>query len=408
MGITFTDGQKEAIDRLLFWYKIENEQVFTLFGYAGTGKTTIIRYIIDELGLSIGDSCKFIAYTGKAAIVMTRKGTPATTIHKLIYDTVSMRVSEKDKEGNPVLDSNGNPKFKDIFSFQKKLALPPNIKLLILDEASMITQQIWDDLKSFGIKIIVLGDPGQLPPPKGGEGPMQKLQPDYFLTEVMRQAQDNPVIYLSMLIREGKYIEPKRYGKRCIVLPQDEITDKMFNLSDIIIVGKNETRKEINNYVRNEILGIKKDIPVKGDKLICRNNRWDLNLDEYSLVNGMAGYLMDDIKATDMDLNKAFALINFRPDFLNENMYFQNLKMDLTAFRDLRYKRNDKDKKEITTFEFAYAITEYLSQGDSWKKVLYYQEFYGSKTLRMQRAYTAITRTEDLLIWGVPAYKRYY
>lgn len=97
MTITLSESQRAAITTIKDWYedRSKQQQVCRVFGYAGTGKSTIVRYAIEELGLSpaasgskIGDVL-YAAFTGKAALVMTRKGTPASTIHSLIY-----RVSE--------------------------------------------------------------------------------------------------------------------------------------------------------------------------------------------------------------------------------------------------------------------------------------------------------------------------
>ena len=99
---TPSDLQAKAIREIKDWFlrRTAKPQVFRVFGYAGTGKTTLTRHAIEELGLdtmtrsgdgvvSGSDGVLYAAFTGKAALVMTRKGTPASTIHSLIY-----RVSE--------------------------------------------------------------------------------------------------------------------------------------------------------------------------------------------------------------------------------------------------------------------------------------------------------------------------
>ena len=88
-----SETQATAIAQVVDWFenRTKDQQVFRVFGYAGTGKTTITRSAIAELGLDGG--VLYAAFTGKAALVMTRKGTPAQTIHSLIY-----RVSEATPE----------------------------------------------------------------------------------------------------------------------------------------------------------------------------------------------------------------------------------------------------------------------------------------------------------------------
>ena len=101
MSFTPSPQQAEAIRAIVYWFehRTAEQQVFRLFGYAGSGKSTVITHAIQALGISTtspddaaepgGRRVMFGAFTGKAALVMTRKGTPASTIHSMIY-----RVSE--------------------------------------------------------------------------------------------------------------------------------------------------------------------------------------------------------------------------------------------------------------------------------------------------------------------------
>src|SRR5258705_13775597 len=101
MTITLSDSQRGAITTIKDWFenRTKEQQVCRVFGYAGAGKSTIVKYAIDELGLTTPEAGSkagevlYAAFTGKAALVMTRKGTPASTIHSLIY-----RVSEATPE----------------------------------------------------------------------------------------------------------------------------------------------------------------------------------------------------------------------------------------------------------------------------------------------------------------------
>ena len=92
-----TDDQTSAIRATVNWYKNRRkvQQVFQINGLAGTGKTSIIPYIIDDLGLD-PDDVVFGTYTGKAALVLRKKGIPCRTIHSLIYELV------KTEKGTPV------------------------------------------------------------------------------------------------------------------------------------------------------------------------------------------------------------------------------------------------------------------------------------------------------------------
>ena len=154
MGIEFTKCQANAIPMIEKWYKsVDSKQVFRVFGYAGVGKSFLVNYVIDQLGIDKTNDVKYATYTGKAALVLRKKLLPATTIHKLIYTPV--------EEEELIVMDDGSTKLKRKTKFVKKLALDDNIKLIVIDECSMVSQKIWDDLLSYDIPIIVLGDSGR-------------------------------------------------------------------------------------------------------------------------------------------------------------------------------------------------------------------------------------------------------
>jgi exodeoxyribonuclease-5 len=172
--------QDAALAAVARWLKAGEPRVFRLFGYAGTGKTTLARHIAE----SAGGDVAFAAFTGKAAHVMRGKGCKgATTIHSLIYRT------RGEDENGPTFTLNDD-------SAAGKSAL------IVIDECSMVDEEIGRDLLSFGKPVLVLGDPAQLPPIAGG-GFFTSAEPDVMLTEVHRQAFDDPIIRMSMIVREG-------------------------------------------------------------------------------------------------------------------------------------------------------------------------------------------------------------
>src|SRR5580658_9811302 len=210
--------QEAALKAVGLWLKRGEAQVLRLFGYAGTGKTTLARTIAEG---SDGDVV-FGAFTGKAALVLRSKGcSNARTIHSLIY-----RARDTDTE-EPTFELN-----------DESPAAKAN--LIIIDECSMVDADLGRDLLSFGKPVLVLGDPAQLPPVKGGgyftEGP-----PDVMLTEVHRQAVDNPIIKMSMLVREGGRPSPGAYGESLVVDRRD-IDSGTVTAADQLLVGLNRTR----------------------------------------------------------------------------------------------------------------------------------------------------------------------
>src|SRR3954465_4161661 len=247
----FTPHQDAALTAAANWLKGARGRasIFRLFGYAGTGKTTLVRHIAE----GVDGKVLFAAFTGKAACVMRSKGChSASTIHSLIY-----RARESGEETPSFELWNDAPASK--------------AKLIIIDECSMVDAELARDLMSFGVPLLVLGDPAQLPPISGG-GFFTDAEPDAMLTEVHRQAQDNPIIRLSMQVREGRRLEPGEYGLTSVVT-KDAFDPQRALETDQILVGRNNTRRAYNARLR-ERKGFTDPLPLSGDKLVClRNNR---------------------------------------------------------------------------------------------------------------------------------------
>src|SRR6516225_1111855 len=144
-------------------------------------------------------------------------------------------------------------------------------RLIVIDECSMVDAELARDLMSFGVPLLVLGDPAQLPPIQGG-GFFTDAEPDAMLTEVHRQAQDDPIVRLSMAIRAGSPLQQGRYGATEVVR-RDALDPARVLGADQILVGRNATRRAYNARLR-ERRGFVDALPMAGDKLVClRNNR---------------------------------------------------------------------------------------------------------------------------------------
>src|SRR3954466_1889635 len=186
----FSPEQDAALKSVSEWLKAKpgsgnTPPLFRLFGYAGTGKTTLAKHIAEN----VDDKVLFAAFTGKAALVMRSKGChSASTIHSLIYRT---------------LESGA-----EIPSFELWDDAPASkAKLIFIDECSMVDAELGRDLMSFGVPVLLLGDPAQLPPIQGG-GFFTHAAPHAMLPEVHRQAQDDPMVRRSMQVREGERLTP--------------------------------------------------------------------------------------------------------------------------------------------------------------------------------------------------------
>ncbi len=344
--IALSSLQQQALEKILHWYYKTNDQFFVLAGYAGSGKSTLSREIARNI-----TNCAFAAYTGKAAHVLRTKGAGnACTIHGLLYEYTG-----KDEDGNPLFD------LKDVTSKG----------LVIIDEYSMLDKSMIEDILSKCKKVLFIGDPAQLPPirEKG-----QVLKPDMFLEEIHRQAADNPIIKWAHEIRNGNVpVKPMQDGT-FIVMRKEDADEAFFDTVEQVIVGRNDTKRNIDNAMR-EFYGFSKksDFPVRGDKMMCKKNNHKENL--YN------GYMF--ILSQDTQRRNGSYLIN-----VNGREYTawdgDILGKDPKAYN--HYSRQER-------FEYAYAITCHKSQGSEFNSVAICNEAWGLD--RINWLYTAVTRAKD-------------
>lgn len=359
-----TREQQIAIDMIKEWYLKGTSQTFALSGYAGTGKSTVISMLAYEL--NIESKVVYATLTGKAAVVLNTKGVKAVTIHKLIYDVD--RSSSK-------------------LSFLKKDDLEISCNLIVIDEFSMVNKQICLDLLSFGIKVLMVGDPGQLPPFGQEVGILSS--PDFMLKQIVRQAKDSPIIQLSHMILNGFDLKTGSIGKKVLIVNRESIPDKCYLSADQILVGTNTRRDEVNRYVRS-LLGKKDRYPETEEKLICVKNNWNVLVDEIPMINGTLGY------AVESKFNGEFIRIKFRPDFTGESVI---LRADKAYFEGRKSKVKDKDD-QFDKLEFGYAITVHKAQGSEFDNVLLIADLM-HKEIRRRWLYTAVTRAKKGIIIGI-------
>lgn len=420
-GFVPSPEQATAIRSFIEWFKhgTHEQPVFKVFGFAGTGKTTCLKYAITELGLSSDGAMPevlYAAFTGKAALVMTRAGTPAQTIHSLIYRVSEASEAEIDRlkkeieELEATIKAMGDGPEKNFeiarhgkMTLRLKGAYKPgfllnedsilrNASLLVVDEVSMVDKDMAEDLLSFGVPILVLGDPGQLPPIKG-EGFFVVGQPDVMLTQVHRQAEGSPIIRLATMAREGRTIPYGNYGGGVAKGHFVNVTSDHLFRADQVICGKNATRLMLNNSMRRHA-GYDGFIPAgPQEKVIMLRNRNDLGV-----VNGQF-LTFDNIESFDDK-------IYFMADVTTEDghkiegrqriytgHFEDHIKLDKNREAN-DYKTLKRLKPMHTTF--GYSITGHKSQGSQYEKVIVVDDGFGyTEEVRRQWLYTVFTRARS-------------
>ena len=414
MKTELTRDQENAKNLIAEWFTNTQDQVFVLSGYAGTGKTFLIDYIVrNVLMLKIGAEAVFVSPTGKAAANLVRNGTVAGTVHSLIY--------MRDDEDFDV-DENGEIIQKEELSFIKREKIDEKIRLIIIDEASMINETVLNDLLSFHVKCLFCGDGAQLPPVNGVCTLLQR--PHYTMTEIVRQAADNPIIQVATMAREGKTIPYGNYGDKVCVVRKNALSQaerkRLFLKADQIICGRNNTRLSLNKEVR-KYKGIADEeiLPTEEEKVICTLNDWEKPLDkskQFYLVNGIIG--------TARDIKMGFdnlATMEFQADFLDVGV---KVPFDTGIFEDGKYRHLYSERaatlsdgtvvheanfsllhklrvvseEPICRFEFAYAITCHKAQGSEFDFVIVFDESWAFGEEKNRWLYTAITRAKEKLL----------
>ena len=385
--IIFDEERLALLDKLYNWWKerpadkdTAAPHVFVYSGKAGTGKTTIIKYFIKKIGLTINEYIA-VALSGKASTVLSSHDLPSSTIHSLIYDVVTDVVY--DENGMPIMKDDGTPVKRMVFS--KKDKIPESIKLIIVDELSMVNDEIMEDLLSYGVPIIGMGDLNQLPPIFGISSWM--LKPDHVLQKIMRQEENNPIIYMANCILEGKPLTYGDYGKSR-VLKKIEMDVNLLTDYDIILCANNKSRDIINNYIRKFLLNLPSPYPIIGDKMICRNNDRGITAQNYYLTNGTLGRIEFD--GNESKNSNSRLVLNLIPDFAN--ICFRDIEIDLKYLYSDFETRKHYGLSKYAKFEYGYAITVHLSQGSQYNRVLYIDEPFGGINFRKALRYTAITR----------------
>ena len=299
-----TNQQNKVFEQIKAFLN-SDASVFILRGYAGTGKTTMVKVIADYIEQT--RQLAMMAPTGRAARVLAMKtGHTATTIHKAIYSKAHV----EPKKVKNIAES----EFKFVFSINNS-ENGGNI-VAIVDEASMVcsrkiehelfmfgTDNLMEDLltfvrPNFGGKVIFVGDPAQLPPV--GESVSNALRAEYFkekglkvieaeLTEVLRQKDDSVILKNAMMIRDllkkdkRNQLVFEEQKDDVETVPSEQFLDKYLNYrkesgkhDSVIICYSNKSANRYNRDIRKSLYG--GDVPLQeNDILLITQNNYRLD-----------------------------------------------------------------------------------------------------------------------------------
>jgi len=403
--------QDEALVDVARWLADGDQQVFHIFGFAGTGKTTLARHFAE----GVSGHVMYGSFTGKAAYVLRQKGCAnATTIHSMIYHVKDKaranlknmeaqltelrmellgELSIEDRADSDTVECvvEGHRRVVEIRAMieaeranlsRPMFTLNPDSEvrdasLLVLDEVSMLDGTIGADVLSFGTKVLVLGDPAQLPPVAGTGFFTHEVTPEVMLTDIHRQAAENPIIAMATLVRQEQALSLGSYGES-LVVERADMDPSLAQEADQLLVGRNKTRHSYNQRMR-ELLGFTDPLPMTGDKLVCLRNNHELGL-----LNG-AIWMVEE--AGQIDDDRVF--ISIVPETEGEVLevqahahHFQGRGDDLPWW----------DRQDAEEFDYGNALTVHKAQGSQWDRVVLFDESWCFRKDRWKWLYTGLTR----------------
>ena len=371
-----SDDQKNALVSIRKWWNHRTTRYFAVGGVAGSGKTTLISRLAEELKLP-ESNVLYCAFTGKAALVMRRKGIEADTIHHGIYDAVKTI-------------ENG----KISYEFVLRSLLSRSYRLIVIDESSMIGDKLWADILSFGIPVIIFGDHQQLPPVEGKLNLMEN--PDFKMEKVLRQLEDSPILRLASMAINGETIKFGEFGSGVIKKRAVDLVDNDFDVFSQVVVGKNINRIFINRAIR-DIRGYSNDLHCDERLVVTANNA------RHTVFNGQIIYLIRDGK-----VRKDHYVINFIDEYEKLDAIHGALAEPRTCKAVIGVSREHQLEKRYAGcihIDYGYAITVHRAQGSSWENVMVYDDGFGRWSggdIYRRWLYTAITRAERQLTIAVP------
>jgi len=409
--------QRRAIEALVGFY-FSDKMEFRLGGYAGTGKSFVISKFVEAVEADVNEkhreferqtesqysvlkyefglndsvisgllpdpdgkiAVRYLAPTGKASLELIKKGLDASTVHSFLY----VPVTEEDENGNVRL----------VFSKNNAAIRAATLDMVIVDEASMINYEIYRDLIELNVKIVWVGDHGQLPcinnPDTTRPDFSLMKDADFYLEHIHRYAGE--IANICKLAREGKNIRFGSYGKKVAKVKWEDITEAHLLKVDQIICGKNDTRKELNTYIR-ESKGFTSPLPVIGDKLIIKKNNSQLGL-----INGLFAECTKDVEFSEINAaGGQFALsLETELDLSLEDIRF-NLPFLIPDYSD-KLEINKSKLYELDKVDYGYAITCHSAQGSQFPRPLVVDEPFGDNEMRRRWRYTAYSRAQQKLI----------
>ncbi len=336
--LTPTLKQEQGI-KLLKQRILNKEKVSVLQGVAGAGKSTSLKFLLQSLPYK-KEEIVFLSFTGAAVQVLKRQRLSAQTLHSFLF--TPMRAGRRR------------------INRLKPARIYSHIKLIVVDEFSMLTQPFLENLLTYNIPILLVGDSFQIPAIGTPNAYLNKA--DVFLDEPMRQALDNPVLWAANKIRRQEEVADGFYDNILFVGKQDHMHENWFSKDFQFICKQNPTRHWLNQIINQS------QEPKVEDRIIFQQNDWSKNI-----TNGTLATITKISRFRD----KYF--VDFTTEFGLEKRRYE------TFFQ--------KESAWSQSFDWAYAITAHKAQGITFDcPGVVYDETKTNSIYSQKFTYTALTR----------------
>jgi exodeoxyribonuclease-5 len=415
--LTLSDEQQQALDILMKNIKKsgvgrlpsfhQKPFVYRVGGYAGTGKTHLLCTLRNEIRtFNRKINVAFATFTGKASSVLKNKLTEGNAIrHNDYIGTIHGMIYRAETKYDKILKTHVVIGWKripyDEFFYD----------LIVIDEGSMVSKDIWEDLQAFGRPIIVVGDHGQLPPVSEKAFSLMH-KPNFILSKIHRQAEDNPIIQLSAFIRKHGYIPNQIWSPGVFKVPwEHEKTQRIWKSLDhdeklIVLCGFNATRCGLNRNIRGK-MKYKKKTPYPGERIVCLRNNHTIKL-----MNGQIGTMMW-LMPEDTNIYRLTIDVDNDPDPYECIAHMSTFdQVTYTTYSDepkikIAQKYAKEQGYELDYFDYGYCISVHKSQGSEWDKVILFEQrtkFWDDEYYK-RWLYTGVTRAKEKLMvvsdyWG--------
>lgn len=396
MNLALTTGQKAALDAIVATSRAlpGKPAICTITGPAGTGKTTLLSLLPDV----ISGSFKVLAPTGRAALRVheaTGGRVPATTVHRWLY-----------------IPLGDGPDVRFLPKLPEALEIPSS-RLVVVDDASPLGLTVWRHLLTActqaGLNIVLIGDPFQLPPvePRGAEAFDVLAQPALRrvnLTEILRQAQDSPIIRAATHVREG---DVRRGLSELQNVGRDRLLDTMGDVIDqdgVILCHRNETRHTINAALRR-LYGLEDRPLAPSEPLLVLKNTYRLNryngevvpFGRWTGVDARVSVAGESIHYAQIRVGNDDAIVA-----LDEIFGRTQLPAGTIASHGAAWARSrQKDPPPYLSCNLGYALTCHRAQGSEWDSVVVLLDRIDTREEGRRWLYTAITRAAKTVYWHV-------